>query len=159
MKITQGKIIAITLVIGLGILLAFLPNKLKKEQVEVKETTVEAKIEQAVEIITKGTDSPMKGIKLLKEVIEEDPNNESALYYLGNFSIQSGQYDKAVLRFESLVKINPEHYEARYLLGYSFEMLKDTNSAIKNYDFVAESAGNMEIKKLAEEGIDKLLKH
>jgi cytochrome c-type biogenesis protein CcmH/NrfG len=101
----------------------------------------------------------MKGIKLLKEVIEEEPNNENALYYLGNFSIQSGQYEKAILRFENLVKVSPDNYEARYLLGYSFEMMKDSSNAIKNYDFVAKSAGNKEIKKLAEEGIDKLLKH
>ena len=101
----------------------------------------------------------MAGIKLLKEVIEEEPNNEKALYYLGNFSIQSGQYSKAIMRFEKLAEVNPSHYEARYLLGYSYEMSKDTSNAIKNYDFVAKSASNKEIKKLAEEGIDKLLKH
>jgi len=156
-KITQGKIIAITLVVGLGVMLAFLPNKLKEEApIEESNLSTDSKIEEAVKIITQGTDSPMKGIKLLKEVIAEEPDNESALYYLGNFSIQSGQYEKAIIRFENLVKVNPDHYEARYLLGYSFEMMKDTSSAVKNYDFVAKSAGNKEIKRLAEEGIDKL---
>lgn len=159
MRFPQGKIVAVTLVIGLGALLAFLPHKLQKEEIVAENVTLDSKIEQAVKIITEGTDAPMAGIKLLKEVIEEEPNNEKALYYLGNFSIQSGQYSKAIMRFEKLAEVNPSHYEARYLLGYSYEMNKDTSNAIKNYDFVAKSASNKEIKKLAEEGIDKLLKH
>ncbi|MBD79127.1 MAG: hypothetical protein CL840_09425 [Crocinitomicaceae bacterium] len=159
MKFTQGKIIAITLVVGLGVLIAFLPHKPGKEQPGKEVLTLDSKVDKAVEIITQGKGSPMQGIKLLKEVIEEDPNNEKALYYLGNFSIQSGQYKKAINRFESLTKVNPSHIEGWYLLGYSFEMERDTNNAIKNYEFVVQSASNKEISKLAEEGINKLLKH
>jgi len=55
---------------------------------------------------------PMKGIGILKEVINKDPKNVNALTNLGYFAIQSGQYEKAIERFESILKIDPENAEA-----------------------------------------------
>ena len=55
---------------------------------------------------------PMKGIGILKEVINNDPKNVDALTNLGYFAIQSGQYEKAIERFESILEIDPENAEA-----------------------------------------------
>lgn len=55
---------------------------------------------------------PMKGIGILKEVINNDPKNVDALTNLGYFAIQSGQYEKAIERFESILAIDPENAEA-----------------------------------------------
>lgn len=55
---------------------------------------------------------PMKGIGLLKAVLDEDPNNIDALTNLGYFSIQSGQYDKAIERFETILSIDSTNAEA-----------------------------------------------
>jgi len=55
---------------------------------------------------------PMKGIGILKEVINKDPKNVNALTNLGYFAIQSGQYEKAIERFESILEIDPENAEA-----------------------------------------------
>lgn len=55
---------------------------------------------------------PMKGIGLLKEVLEEDPENIDALTNLGYFSIQSGQYEKAIERFETILTIDSTNAEA-----------------------------------------------
>ena len=46
----------------------------------------------------------MQGIMMLREVLEEDPKNELALFNMGMLSIQSGQYDKAVERLVELGK-------------------------------------------------------
>lgn len=43
-----------------------------------------------------GTSGPMQGIGMLKKIVEFNPKNTNALWYLSLFSIQSGQYDKAV---------------------------------------------------------------
>tara|TARA_B110000046_G_scaffold173759_1_gene196659 strand:- start:11789 stop:12628 length:840 start_codon:yes stop_codon:yes gene_type:complete len=55
---------------------------------------------------------PMKGIGILKEVLNKDPKNVDAMTNLGYFAIQSGQYEKAVERFEEVLKIDPDISEA-----------------------------------------------
>ncbi len=55
---------------------------------------------------------PMKGIGILKEVLDRDPNNIDALTNLGYFSIQSGQYEKAIERFEKILEIDSLNAEA-----------------------------------------------
>lgn len=58
-----------------------------------------------------GGGAPMVGIGMLKDVLKEDPNNKYALWTLGTFSQQSGQHDKAILRFEDLLNIETEKEE------------------------------------------------
>lgn len=55
---------------------------------------------------------PMKGIGMLKEVLNKDPENVDALTNLGYFAIQSGQYEKAIERFETILSIDPKNAEA-----------------------------------------------
>lgn len=150
---------AIVAAIALGVGIAFLPHSSgvdKQPEPEEQTSSLHDKVHRAVDIITKGEGAPMEGIKLLKEVLEEDPQNEEALYYLGNFSIQSGQFDKAIGRFQSLVEINPSNEEARYLLAYSFLMNGDSVEAKKNYQVVFESAQSAELRGLAEKEINNL---
>lgn len=64
--------------------------------------------------------NPMQGISLLREVLDEDPKNESALFNLGMLSIQSGQYDRAIERLIELTAINPNHVQAQLLLGVAY---------------------------------------
>jgi tetratricopeptide (TPR) repeat protein len=75
------------------------------------------------------SESPMTGIKLLKEVTEKDPNNEKAIFQLGTLSIQSGQFDKAVKRFEDLLKVNPNHILGNFYLGVSLLKSGDMKKA------------------------------
>lgn len=55
---------------------------------------------------------PMKGIGMLKEVLNIDPENVDAITNLGYFAIQSGQYEKAIERFNQALKIDPRNAEA-----------------------------------------------
>ena len=51
----------------------------------------------------------MSGVDVLKnQVLSSNPNNEIALYYLGIWSIQSGQLVKAKEKFEKLVFLHPQ---------------------------------------------------
>jgi cytochrome c-type biogenesis protein CcmH/NrfG len=47
----------------------------------------------------------MQGVGMLKKVEQVEPNNRRMLLYLGILSMQSGQTDKAVDRFEKLTKL------------------------------------------------------
>ena len=57
---------------------------------------------------------------MLREILQQDPDNEQATFNLGVLSMQSGQYEKAVERFESLVLLYPENTQARFFLGVSY---------------------------------------
>lgn len=66
------------------------------------------------------TSNPMQGIMMLREILEKDPQNESAIFNLGVLSMQSGQYERAVERFSNLVEINPNHTQGQFFLGVSY---------------------------------------
>jgi tetratricopeptide (TPR) repeat protein len=80
---------------------------------------LEVKTKMAMTYLT--SSNPMQGITMLREVLEEDPKNELALFNLGMLSIQSGQYDKAVERLEELLAINPSHTQGQLLLGIALQ--------------------------------------
>lgn len=64
--------------------------------------------------------SPMQGIMMLREIIQNDPRNLKALMSMGRMSINTGQFENAVLRFEALVDYYPEHIEGNYFLGVCY---------------------------------------
>ena len=41
------------------------------------------------------SENPMQGIFMLREVLQQDPENRDALYQMGILSMQTGQFDKA----------------------------------------------------------------
>lgn len=67
-----------------------------------------------------GTENPMEGIAMLRDILKTDPQNESAIYNLGILSMQSGQYQKAIERFKTLIDINPANANAHFYLGMCF---------------------------------------
>jgi tetratricopeptide (TPR) repeat protein len=77
-----------------------------------------------------GGENPMQGINILLDVLKKDPKNESAIYNLGILSIQSQQYDKAIKRFEDLVKINPDHFAGQFYLGVAWANVGDKHKAL-----------------------------
>lgn len=76
-----------------------------------------------------GSETPMQGVLMLREVIKADPKNETALYNLGILSLQSGQYGKAIGRFKELIDINPSNANAHFYLGVSFMNAGDKKKA------------------------------
>jgi len=60
---------------------------------------------------------PMKGIGILKEVLNIDPENVDAITNLGYFAIQSGQYEKAIERFDQVLALDPNNAEAYLYLA------------------------------------------
>ncbi len=73
--------------------------------------------------------NPMQGIQLLLGVVKEDPNNVNANLNLGMFSIRSGQYDKAIGRFETVAKLKP-NAEIYGMLADAYEQTGNIKGAI-----------------------------
>jgi tetratricopeptide (TPR) repeat protein len=91
------------------------------------------KIEKALKIMQGGGGTPMEGIGLLKDVVANDPTNEEALFYLGDFSLKTSQFDKAIPRFVKLTELNPKAAQYWYLLAQAYELNKNSDKAINAY--------------------------
>ena len=100
--------------------------------------------------------NPMLGITMLREILEEDPDNESALFNMGVLSMQSGQYKMAVQRFEDLVENHPENIEGQFYLGVSYFESKQNNKAKKQLLLVKEMTEDPQILAVIENYLDRL---
>lgn len=92
------------------------------------------------------SDSPMKAIAALREVLDLDPNYEPALMNMGVLSLQSNQYDKAVGRFRQVLAKNPENVNAQLGLAYSLIETGKKQEAIEL------------LKKLEKKNLDEVLR-
>ena len=80
--------------------------------------------------------NPMMGITMLREILEENPTHELALFNMGILSMQSGQYKIAVERFETLVAHYPENIEGQFYLGISYFESKQNKKAKEQLELV-----------------------
>jgi len=74
----------------------------------------------------------MAAVVVLREIIQKDPANKQALTSLGLLSIQSGQFDKAIERFEKILSLDPEDPTACFYLGVAY-VSKGDKSKGKSY--------------------------
>lgn len=95
---------------------------------------LEVKNKMAMTYLT--TSNPMQGIAMLREILQDDPKNEGAIFNLGVLSMQSGQYEKAVERFSNLVEINPNHTQAQFFLGVSYLETGQKEKARQQFELV-----------------------
>ncbi len=117
-------------------------------------TDLDAKTKMAMTFLT--TSEPMKGILMLREVVEEAPDNELAQYNLGLLSIQSQQYDKAVDRFKKVVSLNPTHLQAQFFLGVSYFESGARKKAREQFERVKTLSDDSEVLANADEYLSKL---
>ncbi len=78
--------------------------------------------------------APMKGIGLLREVVAKDSTHINAQLNLGYFAIQSGQFDKAIARFELVKRVKPDFIEVNLYIADTYEKMGNKKEAIKNLE-------------------------
>lgn len=66
---------------------------------------------QYAELIISGGGPPMQGVQILKGVIANNPDHIGALEMLAEMSVMSGQYDKALEKYEKLISLQPQNRE------------------------------------------------
>ncbi len=150
-----GKIhwIVVSAAIVLIVLLYLAPSKHTSEV--ARQIALDAKVKEAIRIV-QTQPQPMEGIMLLREVIDEDPENRSALLFLGIFSCQSGQFDKAVPRLEKLLALEPEHEDGLFWLSVAYTRLGEKEKAIAGFEKFDAMADNEELKAAARKYIEEL---
>ncbi len=86
------------------------------------------KLAMAVELVN--GPNPMEGIMMLRELVEKDSVNIEAQYWLGVFAVKSGQFERAIERFEKVLRINPNYLAATIDLGGVYLEMSDTEKAM-----------------------------
>ena len=104
------------------------------------------------------TENPMEGILKVRQVAEKDSTNIFAQLVLGQGSTISRQYDKAIDRFERVIRLQPENMEAILLLAEVFERKGDKISAIKWYSKALPLVKNPEVNLELQKRINDLKK-
>jgi tetratricopeptide (TPR) repeat protein len=99
---------------------------------------------------------PMKGITLLREVIQKDSNNIEANLQLGLFSVTSRQFEKAVERFHRILRIDSARIDMYIYLGDTYLAMGEKSKAITSYEKYKVSVTDTLIVKNINDYIKKL---
>ncbi len=137
-----GQIIVVVAALVLTVLIynfsrtpndADLPTQEAEEVATVasENPALDAKVEEAVNMIQSGNGAPMQAIGLLREVIQVDSNHVGANFWLGEFSLMSGQYDKAIERFNKLLQMQPANAEFCIKLAQSYQGAGQTSKGVE----------------------------
>ncbi|MFN8287201.1 MAG: tetratricopeptide repeat protein [Chitinophagales bacterium] len=118
-----------------------------EKAVELDSNQVENKLRLAGAYI-EGSQNPMQGVAILRNIVAKDSNNVDAQLMLARFGIVSGQYDKAIARLEKVLYLQPQNTEALLLMAQAYEdtglkpkaieMLERCKKTIKDADVLRE---------------------
>lgn len=104
-----------------------------------------------------GSNNPMSGIALLREVVAAEPKNVEANKTLGTFSMQSQQYDKAIERFKTVIEVQPDA-ETYFYLAAAYVKIGLKNEAISAYQKSKELAADPSLSQYIDRQIEELSK-
>ncbi len=102
------------------------------------------------------TSNPMQGVMMLREILAEAPDNESALFNMGILSIRSQQFERALERFETLVGYYPDHLEGQYYLGVSYFETGKLDKAKAQFEKVKQMDSDAMVQTAADEFLERI---
>lgn len=122
---------------------------------ELNPNNLDAKINLASCYVEGGAD-PMKGIGMMREIEKTDSNNVNLQLNFAFFSEKSGQWDKAISRFEKVLKIQPDFIEAYLHLADAYQQKGDKAKAIESLQKYIALVDDIAIKTEVQDYINKL---
>lgn len=102
------------------------------------------------------SNNPMEGINLIRNVLEKDSTNTFAQMMLAIGGLKSNQLEKAIERFLTVLRYEPNNLEAAINLAETFEKTGDKANSIKWYEFVKTNMKNKEVIAEIENRIKQL---
>jgi len=137
---------------------AFVANAVEafEHATKLQPANLEAKTGLGVAYVN-GGGMPMQGISLLLDVVKQDAINHEAILNLGMFAMRSGQYDKAVQRFKTLIA-QKEEIEPYFYLAESYKQLGQKQEAIAAYEKCKQLMGDPVAGQRIDEYIKELKK-
>ncbi len=104
------------------------------------------------------TSNPMEGIAKIREVVQKDSTNVYAQLTLVKGSMLSGQFDKAISRLETVIKLQPENWESLLLMADLYERKREFKNAISWYEKSLNLISMPEVKVAVKQRIEDLKK-
>ena len=116
----------IAIVLGLVLALFLFTRSTRK-----KESSFTEQIEELISNIqnAENPQSQMKGILQMRSLSEKHPENPDLQWNMGLFSMQSGQFEKATVRFKKVITLDAQRLDAYMQLAVSYLALQDTSAA------------------------------
>lgn len=124
-----------------------------KKVLELDSTDLDVKTKLAMSFV--GSQTPMEGISLLKEVLAKDPKNKGALFNYGVLLHRIGKFDKSISTLKDLLTIDSENGRAYFYLGLCFEQTGKTKEAGEAF----EKARDLEKDPIMKKTIEDYLKN
>ncbi len=81
-----------------------------------------------------GTGETMQGVQMLLALTREKPDYLPANLLLGRLAIKSGQFDKAIKRYEGILQKYPDNSEALYFMAEAYKGKGDKQKAIELFE-------------------------
>lgn len=126
-----------------------------EKTLELNPDNIDAKINLA-SCYVEGSAQPMKGIGMLRDIEKIDSNNINLQMSFAFFSEKSGQWDKAISRFEKILKIQPSFIEAYLHLADAYEQKGEKQKVIESLEKYITLVDDVAIKSEVQEYINKL---
>lgn len=140
------QILILSLAIGLIYVFYQLPTSVVENKNSKEEVQKAISVELALTLIEGA--NPMEGVFMLRDIVENNPKDTEALYYLGVLSNQTGQYINAAERFNQLIAIDSSDKRAYLQLGISNHNLGDKEKADSLFNIIRNSKDKLLIKEL-----------
>lgn len=148
----------IAIIMGLVLALYIYTSSVKpKRNLKTVQSTLTEQIQEALSNIENGEspEAQMKGILQMRSLSNKYPDNADLQWNMGLFSMQSGQYEKAVARFEKVISLDAQRFDAYMQMAVSYTALQDTSSA-KNVLSTLIEKSQGDIQQNAEMMLEKL---
>ncbi len=105
-------------------------QKYLKKVLQEDTTYLDGKVKLGLTYVPSST--PMQGIMLIREVLNQEPNNLLALNSMGVLALQSNQLEKAVDYFTKYIALDSSDINIYYYLANTYKSLKN-NDLAKQY--------------------------
>lgn len=162
----SGTIIVILAGIGIVVLLLLIPRSpsgtategeadIQPQSQTEQETSQDDKLDDILRKMESGELPPMQAVLQIRDFAEAHPENVRAQFTLGLMSMQTGQYEKAVERFDKVVTLDADYGEAYLMKARAHLALKDTAQARSNFNEALNRADE-ETRTSIEKELDQL---
>ena len=121
------------------------------------QSTLTEQIQEALSNIQNGEspEAQMKGVLQMRALADANPENADLQWNMGLFSMQTGQYGKAVARFEKVISLDAQRLNAYMQMALSYTALQDTSSAQNVLSTLIEKSDG-DLQQSAEVMLEKL---
>lgn len=127
---------------------------------KINPNNVNASVDMAVCYTLTG--NPMQGIFMLRDIADKNPTHVLAQHNLGILSMQTGQFEKAVKRFEKVLALKPENTaikeQALLYAGIAYMEMKKKNEAKIKFTELVNTTQNIQYQAEAKQYLSLLEK-